>query len=146
MDRKKVFNDLVDYYGKLFPQNVNKQKKVSEEWKEMRDIKDTSTFKSAVEAKKKEWKQLHLSQGRANMTKFFTFPKTKAKVTETILALKTTPIATEVDLTTTSEIDVSPDEVTNVPVPVQEVICFMLLFENKSTVSVSCIGLCTCQM
>ena len=94
MDRKKVFNDLVEVYGKLFPQNENKYEIVTEEWKELRDLKDPATFESAVEAKKREWKQLNLTSP-----------------TET-----SANIITEVDLTSTTKLEVFSEDAACLPV------------------------------
>lgn len=128
MDRKKVFNDLVEFYGKLFPQKENKQKIVAEEWKELRDIKDPAAFRSAVDAKKKEWKQLNLTQGRENIAKFFTFPKTKATTTKAASApTETSANITEVDLTSTTELEVSSEVAACLSVP--EVLYDYFLFE-----------------
>ena len=90
MDMKKVFNDLVEV-----PQNENKHKIVAEEWKELRDLKDPATFESAVEAKKREWKQLNLTSP-----------------TET-----SANIITEVDLTSTTKLEVSSEDAACLPVP-----------------------------
>ena len=120
MDKKQVFNDLVDYYGKLFPHITKKQQKVAEEWEAIRDIEDGALFKSALEAKKKEWHQTKLREGRKNISKFFTFTQTKPKSTEA-----ETPVTNTVDLTATRE--PHPIELA-AAIPVPEVIFISLIF------------------
>ena len=95
MCRKKVFNYLVEFYGKLFPQKENKQKIVAEEWKELRDLKDPATFESAVEAKERVLKQLNLTSS-----------------TET-----SANIITVVVLTSTTKLEVSSEDAACLPVP-----------------------------
>ena len=111
MDRKKIFNELVQYYAKLFPNAANKQKKVSESWGELRTITDATTLLNAVDAKKKEWKQIQLRQGRKNIGKFFTLPQTKRKSSETT-ETSTLPKATS---STEAEVDLTQNEEDNVP-------------------------------
>ena len=55
------------------------------------------TLLNAVDAKKKEWKQIQLRQGRKNIGMFFTLPKTKRKSSETSTLSKATS-STEADL------------------------------------------------
>jgi hypothetical protein len=94
-----------------FSQKKNKQKIVAELWKELCDMEDPATFKSAVEVKKKEWKQLNLTQGRENTAKFFTFPKTKATTTKAAsVPTETSANITEVDLTSTTEFEASSED------------------------------------
>ena len=118
MDRKKVFNDLIEFYGKLCHRRKINIKFWQKNGKNFAIWKILLLSKSAVEAKKKEWKQLNLTQGRENIAKFFTFPKTKATTTKAASApTETSANITEVDFTSTTELEVSSEDSACLPVP-----------------------------
>ena len=54
MNRKMVFNDLVDCFSKLFPHVTGKQQKVAEEWKQISSIKNDDELLNAAKAKKEQ--------------------------------------------------------------------------------------------
>ena len=65
MIRRKVFNELVECYGKRFPHHKGKQQVITNECKNIKNIKDNSS------KKKKEWKDHQIKERRENINKFF---------------------------------------------------------------------------
>ena len=56
MIKRKVFNELVECYGKLFPHHKGKQQVITNDWKNIKNIKDNNEFMDAVSSKKKNGK------------------------------------------------------------------------------------------
>ena len=78
MDRKKIFNDLVKYFSALYPHLNGKQRKVAEEWKLIKDIKDENQFLNAVAKMKKDWEDRCTAERRGNSKLFLANVKQKA--------------------------------------------------------------------
>ena len=80
MDRKKIFNDLVNYFSALYPHLNGKQRKVAEEWKLIKYIKDENQFLNAVAVAKmkKNRKDRCMAERRGNSKLLFANVKHKA--------------------------------------------------------------------
>ena len=83
MDRRNVFNELVEYYGKLFPHHKGKWQVVANEWKNMKNIDNDNKFMNAA-SWKKEWKDHQIKEGRENMNKFFMNVKKERSATPSV--------------------------------------------------------------
>ena len=66
------------YFIALYPHLNGKQRKVAEEWKLIKDIKDENQFLNAVSKIKKYWKDRCMAERRGNSKLFF--PNVKQKV------------------------------------------------------------------
>ena len=60
LDRKKVYNDLVKFYSKLFPQKQQPsiQAEVGDVWRRLRAHKSDDEFMRAVDEQKMQWREV----------------------------------------------------------------------------------------
>ena len=112
MDRKKVFNDLVEV-----PQNENKHNCGRRMQRTSRSER-SCYFRECCRGEEEGMETINLTQGRENIAKFFTFPETKATITKAASApTETSANITEVDLTSTTELEVPSEDAACLPVP-----------------------------